>query len=195
VIISSEEFLIGPHADDAEKKFVSAPLGYRPRTRYPATGKVADGTEIKDLLYKKFSNRNLTKETIFALDVQFYLPTVYEVKNILESSRVGRMDYTSEGFDCDDFAFGVKGEFSLYAYRNLGKNLNCGFAFGVMSGNFEWEAGPHMACFFVAQNRRIYLVEPRKKLIPRRNGRARRMGARDQLKSPKKCFACKFALL
>ena len=92
----------------------------------------------------------------------YYLPDPKEVQRILAASRTSRLAYFENRFDCDDFAFGVKGEFSLYAYKRA-QMKDRAICFGVVMGIFDWtnEAQNHAACFFVGRDRKVYLVEPK----------------------------------
>jgi hypothetical protein len=173
------------------------------------TGKIASSEDVAKVISWWFSpkgrlklgERGVDERLVHVLDNEYYLPTVYEVKRVLAASRVGGLDYNTEGFDCDDFAFGVKGEFSQYAYKHKrdGRIKGYGIAFGVIVGQFAWETGRHVTCFCVANNNigrpRLYLVEPRKAILRRSDGRQERATPRDQLKSPFKTRACEYVLI
>src|SRR5262245_32661452 len=81
------------------------------RGNFHARGVEADGNYVRTCLLDEFKDRIINSHVYF-LDGGFYLPTLGEVVSILSASRVAQMDYSTERFDCDDFAFGVKGEFS-----------------------------------------------------------------------------------
>src|SRR5688572_3301299 len=108
--------ILGPVTDISAQKFHSGDIRRKRRIQMPAKGQLAQRSDLKKRLFDKFEDRNLLENMIFTLDADFYLPTFSEVNFILGRSRVALMDYNTEAFDCDDFAFGVKGEFSLYNY-------------------------------------------------------------------------------
>lgn len=130
------------------------------------------GPDLKQHILTVFGSRLTGPAVVLLNDSDYYLPTVDEVRKVLASSEVGRMDMIDNRFDCDDFAFGVKGEFNRHAYQrdNLG---DYAFCFGVIMGKFRWATGNHAACVFVAADGQIYLVEPRrterKKSMPEGN--------------------------
>ena len=73
-------------------------------------------------------------------DSQFYLPTRQEVDQFLspsnENSVVEVPESIGEGFDCDDFAFVLKGKVCLYARDKL--NLRASMCLGIAWARFDW---------------------------------------------------------
>ena len=136
---------------------------YSSHTDEMATSRVClSASEVKAITLSAFGpSFNHHFSTCF-LENSYYLPSESDVRRLLAASRVSRLAYIDDRFDCDDFALGVKGEFSLYAYKRR-KLKNQAICFGVVMGQFKWteEAVNHAACFFVDQNKTVRLVEPR----------------------------------
>lgn len=63
-------------------------------------------------------------------DGAFYLPTLDELRFILDASALDRRTWLAERFDCDDFSYCLKGEFSVHAYDDNPKDM--GFCVGMV---------------------------------------------------------------
>ncbi len=91
-------------------------------------------------------------------DGSFYLPTLDEVKKILSESRLDRNIWTEERFDCDDFAYVLKGEMSQHAYQ--AKDLRFGLCVGMVWGNFAWVQGYHAVNWMLDASQTLRFIEP-----------------------------------
>jgi hypothetical protein len=91
-------------------------------------------------------------------DAVYYLPTVQEVQHILSASQLDRRQWLQERFDCDDFAYVLKGEMSAHAY-DAGE-LRFGLCVGMVWGNFDWVTGYHAVNWFIAADERLRFIEP-----------------------------------
>lgn len=69
-------------------------------------------------------------------DEQFYAPTEAEVRTFLEAEPIPAELYQDEVFDCDDYAFVLKGLVSLHA-RSL-ERITSSMSIGIAWGRFDW---------------------------------------------------------
>lgn len=187
----------GPWLDDASW------LDFQSLQSTSASGiQSADAPSVKRHIFAAFGPVFDDHLTSYCLDTIYYLPSEQEVREILAATRIGRLAYIDERFDCDDFAFGVKSEFSLYAYEHF-EGTKLPILFGVVMGRFDWQRGVarHAACFFVTgdEQRTVQLVEPRQPWSEYRksNKPAPRtpIDPRDIILRPvTQCRACEFLL-
>ena len=141
---------------------MAAPLAAgEPRDRGPEAA--SEGTVIStsslgglvdSLLQGKFSEDRGVR---FG-DGSFYLPTLPEVREILEASRADRRTWMAERFDCDDFAYVLKGEMSVHAYET--PELRYGLCVGMVWGNFDWVQGYHAVNWFLGSDGVLRFIEP-----------------------------------
>jgi hypothetical protein len=154
---------------------------------FPAAGQVADQDSVRKALHSAFNGRFAAGDPLRLFDDYYYLPREEEVRYILNQSGVSSLKWALQRFDCDDFAFGVKAEFSLFAYEDAKMaDLTCGFALGVVAGGFNWE-DTHVACFFVDSDHNVQLLEPQARNRVNRNG----IG----LHAAAECWACSLLLI
>lgn len=69
-------------------------------------------------------------------DNSYYLPSRRELALILRESQADRKQHMLERYDCDDFAYAVKGEMTAHAY-DVGE-LRYGLCVGLAWGRFDW---------------------------------------------------------
>lgn len=188
-------YVCGPVTTNSHFGYHLGRSRWKKRSRFKASGRTMLTADVKNLLKTTFDGRLAREDAVYGLDGRVYLPTLREAIAILADSRVSRMDYNTEQFDCDDFAFGVKGEFSLFAYSE--PELLCSVAFGVISGEFLWEEGDHVACFSVLANDEgqpeIRLVEP-KKYTEASSGMRDWMHTAEQFRGHDQCRSCELIL-
>jgi hypothetical protein len=172
VVKKAEKRLLGPQLTDKERCFNFCP----PRLISEGVP-CADRGGLKRTILNAFGPVVMdTGATFLITDDEYYLPTVEEVQQILCASVVSRLAAAGDRFDCDDFAFGVKGEVALCGYvKDELKTLS--ICFGVIMGVFE-EDGNHTACFFVAHDPKtneqaVHVIEPR---LPWKHLRPEEMG-------------------
>jgi hypothetical protein len=92
-------------------------------------------------------------------DSRYYAPTGDEIKKFLDETPLQPTDPFGEVFDCDDYAFVMKGAASLYA-RDVAK-LECGLCIGISWAKFAWKPDPFHACNWTFDsNGRLWWIEP-----------------------------------
>ncbi len=92
-------------------------------------------------------------------DEEFYAPTEAEVRRFLEAEPIPGEYYQDEVFDCDDYAFVLKGLVSLHA-RSLG-GVTSSMALGIVWGAFEWVDNDfHATNWVVLEDGGFRWVEP-----------------------------------
>lgn len=91
-------------------------------------------------------------------DGTYYLPTIQEVQEILSKSESDRRTWLAERFDCDDFAYVLKGEMSVHAYDT--GDIRYGLCVGMVWANFTWVKGYHAVNWFIASDGTLRFIEP-----------------------------------
>lgn len=150
--------IVGPHSFERKGAFFA--LEYFADNQAGPQGHLADKAGVEKAVAKAMTGRWATAHSVHFLDDGYYLPTLDEVKRIFALSRVSRFDYVDQRFDCDDFALGVRGEFSLYGYEH--DIVRLPFAFGIIMGSFTGIGSNHAMCLFVDDTETVYLIEPRR---------------------------------
>lgn len=97
---------------------------------------------------------------IYLADNTYYCPSVYETSQILQRTAVDKRTWTENRFDCDDFAYVLKGEFSKAAYEN--KNRKLAYCVGIVWGNLP---GPHAINWVINDDKRLRFIEPQRDTI------------------------------
>lgn len=123
-----------------------------------ALGVVATSSSLDGVVRKKLAKKLLKDPGIRFGDGSFYLPTVEQVRAILKASEADRRTWMAERFDCDDFAYVLKGEMSVHAYAH--GELRFALCVGMVWGNFDWVDGYHAVNWFVANDGELQFVEP-----------------------------------
>jgi hypothetical protein len=121
-------------------------------------GTVTNSTTIDGLLRRQLEGKFSPDPGIRYGDGSFYLPTVDEVKFILEASQLDRRTWVAERFDCDDFSYVLKDEMSAHAYDTGA--LKFGLCVGMVWGNFEWVQGYHAVNWFIDSENTLHFIEP-----------------------------------
>lgn len=92
-------------------------------------------------------------------DSRYYTPTGDEIREFLDKTPLQPMGSFGEVFDCDDYAFVMKGAASLYA-RDVAK-LESSLCIGIAWGRFSWKPDPFHACNWTLDNGgEFWWVEP-----------------------------------
>lgn len=128
-----------------------------------STGVVAESDAVSEALQQQLRGKLSSDPGIRLGDVGFYLPAIQEVKVILAASSLERKTWTAERFDCDDFAYALKGEMSLHSYASTSQRF--GLCVGIVWGNFDWVAGFHAVNWFIADDGVIRFIEPQSDVI------------------------------
>lgn len=123
-----------------------------------AAGKVADAKGVDQIVQAALAGKFSNDPGLRYGDASYYLPTLAEVRQILRASRLDRRTWLAERFDCDDFAYVLKGEMSAHAY-DAGE-LRFGLCVGIVWANFKWVDGYHAVNWFVASDQKLRLIEP-----------------------------------
>ncbi len=95
-------------------------------------------------------------------DELYYSPAKQEIENYLYYNRIivapndplGK----TEGFDCDDFAFALKGNIAIFN-RNTARQPHS-WAVGLIWGEFEWVKGYHVINWVFTRDKGLFLIEP-----------------------------------
>lgn len=104
---------------------------------------------------KNIDNKSLTEilkplgGALYLSDRQYKLVAKSEIKRFLAQDKTDLLNYVSEYFDCDDFAYRLMGQFSMPGWAEL--------AFGIAWGNFP---KPHAINLFVDGNKKVWFIEP-----------------------------------
>jgi hypothetical protein len=124
---------------------------------------VAAAARVQEIITTTLGSKITSDAVVRMGDAQFYLPTLEEVKQLLTESSLDRRNWLAERFDCDDFSYVLKGEFSIHAY-DMG-DISYGFSDGIIWGNFSWVQGYHAVNVVVTNDQVLRLIEPQKDTI------------------------------
>lgn len=129
-----------------------------PAARVEPAGRLAKANRVDALIRAALGDRFGADPGLRLGDSEFYLPTVDEVTQILVASQLDRRTWLEERYDCDDFAYCLKGEMSAHAY-DAGA-LRFGLCVGIVWANFSWVEGFHAVNWFIASDEQLRLIEP-----------------------------------
>ncbi len=124
----------------------------------PGTDRELTTGALDSLIGAAFAGRFDAYPAIRYGDSVFYLPTLAEVRRVLVASQLDRRTWLQDRFDCDDFAYVLKGEMSAHAYDTAERRL--GLCFGMLWANFDWVEGFHAVNWVVTSDESIWLIEP-----------------------------------
>jgi hypothetical protein len=123
-----------------------------------ASGAVATAARVQEIITTTLGSKITSDAVVRMGDVQYYLPTLNEVQQLLSESSLDRRKWLEERFDCDDFSYVLKGEFSIHAYDS--GDISYGFSDGIIWGNFSWVQGYHAVNLVVTNDQVLRLIEP-----------------------------------
>ncbi|MBX7166076.1 MAG: caspase family protein [Pirellulales bacterium] len=123
-----------------------------------AGGTVAKSSYVQTVAQQQLNGKFSSDPGIRLGDSMFYLPTRNEVEQLLSASQLDRRTWLAERFDCDDFAYALKGEASVHAYDT--GDLAYGLCLGIVWGNFDWVSGYHAVNWFLDSTSKLWLIEP-----------------------------------
>lgn len=129
----------------------------------PAMGLVVPASSLDGLVKRLLQDKLGTDPGIRFGDGSFYLPSMAEVKEILDASRLDRRTWMEERFDCDDFAYVLKAEMSVHAYDS--GSLRYGLCVGMVWGNFSWVQGYHAVNWFIDHTQTLWFIEPQSDVV------------------------------
>lgn len=125
----------------------------------PAGGRLMSAVNVKELIIQQLGEALVDQKNVRFGDNQYYLPTQDEMDFIITESGLERKKFMAERFDCDDFAFILKGEVSAHAYQ--AGQLTCGICAGIAWGYFQWNPrGYHAANWFLDSSGVLNFIEP-----------------------------------
>lgn len=121
-----------------------------------------------DIIRTKVLNKLKTKwhsgENIIVTDKQYYVPTFNEFKTYIQYNKISISPTNpiqgGEGFDCDDYAFALKGHIGIFN-KNVAKK-NHSWAVGIILGHFAWINEYHAANWLLTRDHGLFLFEPQK---------------------------------
>jgi hypothetical protein len=123
-----------------------------------ASGAVATATRVQEIITATLGSKITSDAVVRMGDVQYYLPTSDEVQQLLGESSLDRHKWLEDRFDCDDFSYVLKGEFSIHAYDS--GDISYGFSDGIVWGNFSWVQGYHAVNLVVTNDQVLRFIEP-----------------------------------
>ncbi len=132
--------------------------GHRFAVALAASGKVASAARVQEIITTTLGSKITSDAVVRMGDSQYYLPTLNEVQQLLTASSLDRRKWLAERFDCDDFSYVLKGEFSIHAYD--AGDISYGFSAGIIWGNFSWVQGYHAVNLVVTDDQVLRLIEP-----------------------------------
>ena len=92
-------------------------------------------------------------------DSRYYAATVTEIERFLRDTPLQPSGAFGEVFDCDDYAYVMKGAASLYA-RDVA-NLESGLCLGIVWASFSWKPDPFHACNWTLDDvGQLWWIEP-----------------------------------
>ena len=99
------------------------------------------GGEVREIIKQTFH----TDKNIFISDRKYKLVSIGMLKMYLRFNQVNKIRYTSDEFDCDDFAMKLATDVRWWFK---------GSTFGIV-----W-TGSHALNFFIDRDKKVWLVEP-----------------------------------
>lgn len=107
----------------------------------------------------------------FYADDNYYLPTKQDMERVVPEVMVQTVGgttlaveapdgYVPGRFDCDDFAFAMKGLVAMRQCRDTNLGM-LAYAFGILIGDFEYIGADHAVCFYFGDDEQVHLVDPR----------------------------------
>lgn len=121
-------------------------------------GTVVSVNTVQGIVQRQLTGKFASDPGIRFGDGTYYLPTIQEVREILSKSQADRRTWLAERFDCDDFAYVLKGEMSIHAYDT--GDIRYGLCVGMVWGNFAWVKGYHAVNWFIASDGALRFIEP-----------------------------------
>ena len=112
----------------------------------PRSAKEITATELKALLRDRFPRAEITLSNVKLGDPKFKLCHYDDIAVFLAQDDTNKMGYVAQETDCDDFAFRLKGQFSVPNWSGL--------CLGII-----WTER-HALNFCVDEEKRIWFIEP-----------------------------------
>lgn len=98
-------------------------------------------------------------QAFFGADPFFYLPTLQQMQEFLHYNvNLPPVDLGT-GFDCDDYAYAVKGSIGLWNRNHA--HVQASWCVGVIFARFAWMGNvEHAANWFIDKAGLLHLIEP-----------------------------------
>jgi hypothetical protein len=118
------------------------------------------GKKLKSLVFEKFPQVSFQ----WVPDKHFWVPTIDEVKHVVELTHTQRLPFIENINDCDDFTLHLHSAVNLYRATlardmKIPSNQHIPWAFGEAFGFFQNETYPHSLNIALTQQG-FYLIEP-----------------------------------
>jgi len=119
--------------------------------------------ELRKLILENTKGKWSAKSSFMTFsDNNFYLPSYEEFCNYIRANESVLAPKTelskTEGFDCDDYSFLLKGHVGLYN-REVAKKEHS-WAVGIIWANFSWIEKFHAANLLATSDKGLMLFEP-----------------------------------
>jgi len=131
-----------------KKGFLKGPYFTRPEVsegKFESTNLISENGYIAERDYIEYKLKeafNLPPDhPIYIGDEKYFVPAEERIREITSTSLQHHQQYYAERFDCDDFAYVLKGEFCLHTFKNAESEF--GLCAGILWGEFSWVTGQH----------------------------------------------------
>lgn len=116
--------------------------------------------EINEAVNTQLDGKLSKIRMIHTPDPEYYNPTMDEVKQILEETKIERLTYKKNKFDCDNFALGLKWKVGKTALKEDHREVEycIGIVWGKIKMNDQWVN--HAINWFIDDQGKIWLIEP-----------------------------------
>lgn len=91
-------------------------------------------------------------------DNRYYLPTATEVEAFVAASPIAPAQVASQAFDCDDYAFVLKGSVCLYVRDT--QAITTSMCLGIAWGQFAWKPEFHACNWVLDASGTLRWIEP-----------------------------------
>lgn len=92
-------------------------------------------------------------------DTGFYLPSIHETRQVLQTVVVSNAGTSGEKFDCDDYSFSFKGNVALYCRDNIQTDFS--MCIGISWAYYSWSGGElHAINWVLCDDNSFYWIEP-----------------------------------
>lgn len=139
--------------------FVVSPFLVQLRGARETNAPVLSSELVQARIEATFEGKFLEGAMIRLGDAMFFLPKKDFVRSIVQASAGSSKKWLEERFDCDDFAYVLKGAFSTTWYK-MKEGGQCGLCCGIIWGTFAWLEGLHACNWFLDDSGKIMLIEP-----------------------------------
>ena len=105
-----------------------------------------------------------TKKYMGFADTRYYLMDLQATRKYLKRIHISHRQDLGEGFDCDDFAYVLKGRMCLYGRDKL--NVQHSLCIGIAWGYFKWVPNKnHAVNWMIDTSRKFHWIEPQDRTI------------------------------